>query len=45
MFYGADITQDKAEEIAAAIAEKYPDQEIEIQKGGQPHYQFIFSVE
>jgi DAK2 domain fusion protein YloV len=45
MFYGADITQDKAEEVAAAIAEKYPDQEIEIQKGGQPHYQFIFSVE
>ena len=27
------------------IKEKYPDQEVELQYGGQPHYQFILSIE
>jgi hypothetical protein len=27
------------------VREAYPGQEIEIQDGGQPHYQFIISVE
>ncbi len=45
LFYGANITQDEVNKIAAAIQDAYPEQEIEIQEGGQPHYQFIFSVE
>ncbi|MBN2500312.1 MAG: DAK2 domain-containing protein [Anaerolineales bacterium] len=45
MFYGADIDRKQCDEIAAAIQEVYPDHEIEIQEGGQPHYQFIFSIE
>jgi DAK2 domain fusion protein YloV len=45
MFYGESMKHAQAEEIGAKIEEKYPDHEIEIQEGGQPHYQFIFSIE
>jgi dihydroxyacetone kinase-like predicted kinase len=45
MFYGKDVSREEAEEIAARIQEAYPDHEIEIQDGGQSHYQFIFSIE
>jgi DAK2 domain fusion protein YloV len=45
MFYGNNISLDDASEIAAQIEEAYPDHEIEIQEGGQPHYQFIFAIE
>jgi dihydroxyacetone kinase-like predicted kinase len=45
MFYGRDVSREAAEEIAARIQEAYPDHEIEIQDGGQSHYQFIFSIE
>ena len=33
------------DEIADLIRSKYPKQELEIHEGGQPHYQFIISVE
>ena len=45
MFHGENISKEDAEEMAEFIQEKYPDQEIELQYGGQPHYQFIFSIE
>jgi dihydroxyacetone kinase-like predicted kinase len=45
MFYGNNIKLEQVEEIAEKIQEIYPDHEIEIQEGGQPHYQFIFSIE
>lgn len=45
MFYGNNISVDEANQIAAQIEEAYPDHEIEIQEGGQPHYQFIFAIE
>ena len=45
MFFGDTIKLDQAEKVAGVIGEKYPDHEIEIQEGGQPHYQFIFSIE
>jgi DAK2 domain fusion protein YloV len=45
MFYGNNITEKRVQEIAEMIAEQYPDHEVEIQEGGQPHYQFIFSIE
>ena len=45
LFYGENISKEDAEEMAEFIQEKYPDQEIELQYGGQPHYQFIFSIE
>ncbi|MGB2954934.1 MAG: DAK2 domain-containing protein [Anaerolineales bacterium] len=45
MFYGQNINQEDAESMAEFIQEEYPDQIIELQYGGQPHYQFILSVE
>ncbi|MEJ2510757.1 MAG: DAK2 domain-containing protein, partial [Anaerolineales bacterium] len=45
IFYGNNIKKDNVDLIAQKIQEAYPDHEIEIQEGGQPHYQFIFSIE
>ena len=45
LFYGENVNQEQAEQIASAIEKKFPEDEVEVQKGGQPHYQFIFSVE
>ncbi|MBN1230982.1 MAG: DAK2 domain-containing protein [Anaerolineales bacterium] len=45
MFYGENITEAESKKIMEKIQEKYPDHEIELQYGGQPHYQFIFAVE
>ena len=45
MFYGEEMKHTDANRIADLIREKYPNQEIEVQEGGQPHYQFIFSIE
>ncbi len=45
LFYGMDETPAEANRISDLIRTKYPTQEIELQDGGQPHYQFIISVE
>ena len=45
LFYGQDMTHADSNRIADMIRNKYPDQEVEVQEGGQPHYQFIISVE
>ncbi len=45
LFYGADIPKAEVVRIADVIRIAYPDQEIEVQDGGQPHYQFIVAVE
>jgi DAK2 domain fusion protein YloV len=45
LFYGKDLKNLEANRIADLVREKYPAQEIEVQEGGQPHYQFIISIE
>ena len=45
MFYGENISQEEAQNMVEKIQKKYPDQEVELQYGGQPHYQFIMSIE
>ncbi len=45
LFYGGDLQSKEANRIADLIRTAYPAQEIELQDGGQPHYQFIISVE
>jgi DAK2 domain fusion protein YloV len=45
MFYGADLLKQEVNRIVDLIQSKYPEQEVEVQEGGQPHYQFIFSLE
>lgn len=45
IFYGSNIDRPRVNEIADLIRAKYVKQELEIHEGGQPHYQFIISVE
>jgi dihydroxyacetone kinase-like predicted kinase len=45
LFYGQDTSHAEANRMADVIHNKYPSQEVEVQEGGQPHYQFIISVE
>jgi hypothetical protein len=45
LFYGQDMPHAEANRIADAVREKYSNLEVEVQEGGQPHYQFIVSVE
>src|SRR5512138_1392600 len=45
LFYGEDITHADANRIADVIRNMYSNLEVEVQEGGQPHYQFIISVE
>ena len=45
MFYGENVSRNEVNHIADVIRARYPDQEIEVQEGGQPHYQFIISIE
>lgn len=45
LFYGEEMAHAEANRIADVVRNQYPALEIEIQQGGQPHYQFIVSVE
>lgn len=45
LFYGEDMAQADANRIVDVVRAAFPNQEIELQDGGQPHYQFIISVE
>ncbi len=45
LFHGQDMPRAEAHRIADMAREKYPHLEVEVQEGGQPHYQFIISVE
>ncbi len=45
IYYGADVTEKDAQEIADFITETYPDCEVEIQNGNQPLYFYIISLE
>lgn len=45
LFYGADIPHTEVNRIVDRIRARFPGQEIEVQEGGQPHYQFIISME
>jgi len=45
LFYGDNIPKAEVIRIADAIRRTYPEQEIEVQEGCQPHYQFIIAIE
>jgi hypothetical protein len=45
LFYGENMTHADANRVADVIRKKYSNLEVEVQEGGQPHYQFIISVE
>jgi dihydroxyacetone kinase-like predicted kinase len=45
LFYGAGVTGSEVNHIADVIRSAYPNQTVEDHEGGQPHYQFIISIE
>jgi hypothetical protein len=45
LFYGENISRNEINRIVDKIRAAYPTHEIEVHEGGQPHYQFIISIE
>ena len=45
IYYGEQVNAEKAEELLAAIEERYPDCDVELNDGGQPIYYYVLSVE
>jgi len=45
LFFGQDMPHTEANRMADLVRAKFPNQEVEVQEGGQPHYQFIISIE
>ena len=45
IYVGEDGSEEMANELAQALAEKYEDVEVEIHQGGQPLYPYLISVE
>jgi dihydroxyacetone kinase-like predicted kinase len=45
LFSGENVARKEVIHIADAIRQAYPEQELEVQEGCQPHYQFIISIE
>ena len=45
VYYGEEMNEDAANEIAAKIEAEFPDVEVEVHYGGQPIYYYVISVE
>jgi len=45
LYYGEDVTEEQARDLASRLEKRYPDAEIEILDGGQAHYHYIISAE
>ncbi len=45
VYYGESIAPDEAQQLADEIENRYPEQEVEVVDGGQPHYYYILSAE
>ena len=45
LFYGDEVRDNEAAELGDSIKMKYPELDIELIRGSQPHYSYIISVE
>ncbi|MBK9050167.1 MAG: DAK2 domain-containing protein [Chloroflexi bacterium] len=45
VYYGDNVTLSEAEQLVALIEAQYPDIEVELIYGGQPHYHYILGAE
>ncbi len=45
IYYGGNTKRAQAEEVAQSIRQQYPEVGVELIYGGQPHYNYIVSVE
>jgi len=45
IYYGADTEPAEAEQVSVTIREQHPQLQVEVVRGGQPHYNYIVSIE
>jgi DAK2 domain fusion protein YloV len=45
VYYGADVETAQAEQLIQKVRDKYPEKQVEVVSGGQPHYCYIVSLE
>jgi uncharacterized protein len=45
MFSGDGLPKREVDRVVDLVRSRYPEQEIEVQDGGQPHYPFIIAIE
>lgn len=45
LYYGEEITEEVAQELADEVSSDYPNIDVDVQYGGQPIYYFVISVE
>lgn len=45
IFYGEDVTGEEAQQLTELIKKDYPEMEVELHYGGQPHYSFLLAAE
>lgn len=45
IYYGQESSQERAEILAGKINRRFPDLDVELYDGGQPHYYYIISLE
>ena len=45
IYYGAEVSEEDAENLVAEIEELYPDVDIDVHSGGQPIYYYVLAVE
>jgi DAK2 domain fusion protein YloV len=45
LYYGADVSAEAAGQMASTIRGAYPNLTVEMHAGGQPHYDYLLSVE
>ena len=45
IYYGSDVSEERARELGDALEEKYLDCDVEVQNGGQPLYYYLVAVE
>ncbi len=45
IYYGADTELAEAEQVSASIREQHPQLQVDVVRGGQPHYNYIVSIE
>lgn len=45
IFSGEKVKQEEAEDLVEILAQKYPQLELELHRGDQPHYYYLLSIE
>ena len=45
LYYGDSVTKEEAEALKAELEEEYEDFDVLLYEGGQPHYQYLISIE